>query len=226
MFLYASKSGAVIVADSNTFITFDMEGFGQTFDAVVISATIEPKPVIQTHGSVGGEVHLNIFGEDAMMIRVQGMAVGDGCKTATSATTAVAKTVDYFREHSVLGRAQPLTYQLGDKKRKKGYLVAGTIRLDGAMRDVVNFDFVILSEPITEVSAVGGVPSLPASPGSTSSTEVSASSTSDASASLSAVRNFASANPQLLASNGDLVAQRTITVRTFGAPSQLAEETA
>lgn len=226
MFMYASKSGAVIVADSNTFITFDMEGFGQSFDAVVISATIEPKPVIQTHGSVGGEVHLNIFGEDAMMVRVQGMAVGSGCRAATSASTAVAQTVDYFKDHSVLGRAQPLTYQLGDKKRKKGYLVAGTIKIDGAMRDVVSFDFVILSEPLTEVSGVGSVPSLPASPASSSGSTSDVSSLSDASPSLVAVRNFASANQNLLASNGDLTAQRTIAVRTFGAPSQLAEETA
>lgn len=159
MFLFASKSGSVIVADPSGFISVQLEGIGRQLSAIVLRASIEPKPVVQIHGSVGGENYLNVFGEDATIIRISGVAVGDGCQIAQAANSAVQNTVEYFRQYSVLGRAQPITYRLSGNASKRGYLVAITVNVDGEQRDVAAFEMVVLSEPLVPPPGIISLPS-------------------------------------------------------------------
>lgn len=224
MYMFASKSGAIIVADSNTFVSFEVEGMDSAMSALILQTVAEIKPVTQTHGSVGGEVSLNIFGEDAMIIRMKGLAVGKNCKQAQQATSAVTQTIEFFKDYSVLGRVQPLKYRLGSQKKRQGYLVAASVSIDSNMKDVANFDFVLLSEPLTDVPEIGDLPTLPESPATTNNESLQRVKQANTATSQSAVSQYATRNPTLIRPNGDLVTSVSIPVRTVGPPSTIGSQ--
>lgn len=158
MYIFVNSQGRVLVTQTDLFVhsSFALPELDQQANAIVVATSVMPKPIIQIQGTLGRQNYLNVFGENPMQIQIDGVVVGRDCQTFQTASSALGVSVDFFAQHGVVNRLQPLRYTITGQPARQAFLVGMTVQQDSAFVDMARFSMSLLAESLQDQATPGG----------------------------------------------------------------------
>lgn len=151
MFIFNNDQGQTLVTDSNlaTQGSFSLPEIDRQINALVTQTVVTPAPAVQIQGTLGGRTYINVFGEDPMQVQISGIVVGRHCDDLQSASSALGVSVDFFAQHGVINRAEPLEYTIRGQPTKQAFMVGLTVSQDSAFADIARFQMLLFAESLS-----------------------------------------------------------------------------
>lgn len=152
MYVFVNPNGQTLVTRSELFVrsSFSLPELDNSFEALVMTTNLSPKPVIGIQGTVGGTNLLNVFGEDPLEIQITGFVVGRNCDQIAQAASALGIAIGIFAKNGVVNRTTPLQYIITGQPARQAFLVGMSVMQDNAFADYAKFNMTLLGESLQD----------------------------------------------------------------------------
>lgn len=159
MFIFSDSRSRVAIFKSelSSIGAFSFPELSLGFKAIITNTRFTPRPVINPQGTIGGANYLSVFGEDPLQIEMSGAVVGAECDAATSAATAIGRSLTFYKANSIVNRVDPIKFTIGRVERQ-AFLVAMSIMQEENFADIASFTMLLLGKSLADFIPTAATP--------------------------------------------------------------------